>query len=126
MWRLCRSVASFCTKAEGLVPGVLLQAPAGNGIVTGHASGVRTAAEAAGLLKVLAEEAARAQGNVMVLRCSPAWKAELPVWGLARGDLALMRAVKEKLDPRGLFNPGRFVGGGTFGRLPGRIISGGK
>jgi FAD/FMN-containing dehydrogenase len=33
------------------------------------------------------------------------------VWGLRRGDWALMRTVKQKLDPHGLFNPGRFVGG---------------
>jgi FAD/FMN-containing dehydrogenase len=40
-----------------------------------------------------------------------AWKRQLPVWGRERGDLWLMRRVKEQLDPRHLFNPGRFVGG---------------
>ena len=47
----------------------------------------------------------------MVLRCPTAWKAVLPIWGLPRGDAWLMRTVKEKLDPRRLFNPGRFVEG---------------
>ena len=36
---------------------------------------------------------------------------ELPVWGRPRGDAWLMRQVKQALDPRRLFNPGRFVGG---------------
>ena len=31
--------------------------------------------------------------------------------GATLADVALMRAVKEKLDPHGLFNPGRFVDG---------------
>jgi FAD/FMN-containing dehydrogenase len=29
------------------------------------------------------------------------------VWGAPRGDAWLMRRVKDSLDPRGLFNPGR-------------------
>jgi FAD/FMN-containing dehydrogenase len=33
------------------------------------------------------------------------------VWGQPRGDLGLMRQVKDQLDPRRLFNPGRFVDG---------------
>ena len=39
----------------------------------------------------------------------PAWKHDLNIWGEPRGDLALMRAVKRELDPRDLFNPGRFL-----------------
>jgi FAD/FMN-containing dehydrogenase len=35
----------------------------------------------------------------------------MPVWGNPRADVWLMKAVKDKLDPRGLFNPGRFVAG---------------
>jgi glycolate oxidase FAD binding subunit len=55
--------------------------------------------------------AAGGGGQVVVLRCPPAWKQQISVWGPPRGDVGLMRAVKEKLDPRRLFNPGRFVDG---------------
>ena len=60
-------------------------------------------------LSALRKTATAAQGNLIVTRCPPAWKRELKVWGEPRGDLALMRAVKRELDPRDLFNPGRFV-----------------
>ncbi len=63
------------------------------------------------MLKKLQELATAARGNVVVLRCPAAWKTRCPSGALPRGDAWLMRAIKEKLDPRGLFNPGRFVDG---------------
>jgi glycolate oxidase FAD binding subunit len=63
------------------------------------------------MLTPLRETATAAQGNLVLLRCPTAWKATLPVWGEPRDDAWLMRTVKEKLDPRRLFNPGRFVAG---------------
>ena len=104
------AVAGFLRKAREIVAGPL-QAHAGNGIVIGHVGGDLTAERAAAMLASLQEPAAAAQGNVIVLRCPPEWKRSLPVWGAPRGDLRLMRAVKDKLDPRRLFNPGRFVDG---------------
>ncbi len=106
---LPRAVAAFCRQAAALHEGLLLQAHAGNGIVIGHADGDLTLEQAQAMLKTLHASAAAAQGNVVVFRCPTAWKAGLPIWGLPRGDSWLMRAVKEKLDPRRLFNPGRFV-----------------
>ena len=44
-----------------------------------------------------------------MLHAPPVWKAALSVWGEPRGDAALMKAVRDKLDPRRLFNPGRFL-----------------
>jgi FAD/FMN-containing dehydrogenase len=38
-------------------------------------------------------------------------KSILPVWRDAPADAWLMREVKNRFDPRGLFNPGRFVDG---------------
>jgi glycolate oxidase FAD binding subunit len=105
---LPHAVANFCRLADGLAP-TLIHAHAGSGIVVGHVAGELTEQRAAGLLQKLREAALSAQGNVVVLHCPAAWKAALPVWGAPRGDLALMRAVKEKLDPRHLFNPGRFL-----------------
>ena len=55
--------------------------------------------------------AASGHGNIVILRCPSAWKKDLPVWGAPRSDVWLMRAVKQQLDPHGLFNPGRFVDG---------------
>jgi hypothetical protein len=61
------------------------------------------------MLSVLGQTATAAHGNVVVLRCPPAWKASLPIWGLPRDDVWLMREVRKQLDPKELFNPGRFL-----------------
>jgi glycolate oxidase FAD binding subunit len=83
------------------------QAHAGNGIVFGHSNGEMDAGGALRLLNRWRELAAAGRGDVIVTRCSPQWKQELRIWGAARGDLALMRSVKNALDPKDLFNPGR-------------------
>jgi glycolate oxidase FAD binding subunit len=98
----------FCRRAATASPAPLLQARAGNGIVLGHLRGL-TAEQARTLLEPLLAFAAEAKGNLIVTRCPPAWKSALPVWGRPTGDRALMRAVKAKLDPGNVFNPGRFV-----------------
>ena len=79
--------------------------------VLGRLDGDLTLDEARTILEPLHRAAAQAQGNLVLLKCPSAWKASLPVWGLPRADGWLMRAVKEKLDPKRLFNPGRFVDG---------------
>jgi glycolate oxidase FAD binding subunit len=101
--------AGLLTRAAARPDRLSLQAHAGNGIVIGHASEGLTADGAAAMLKGL-QEAVGEEGNVVVLRCPPAWKKDLPVWGRPRGAW-LMRQVKDKLDPRRLFNPGRFIDG---------------
>jgi glycolate oxidase FAD binding subunit len=100
-------VADFLRAAEPL--DLCLHAFAGNGIVIGHINGARTLEDARTVLRKLQELAI--QGNVVVLRCPGEWKQSLPIWGAPRGDAWLMRAVKDKLDPAGLFNPGRFIAG---------------
>lgn len=49
-------------------------------------------------------------GALVVARAPPEVKAWLDVWGPAPPSLALMRALKQQFDPRGVLNPGRFVG----------------
>jgi glycolate oxidase FAD binding subunit len=94
-----------------LQAGVRLQVHAGNGIVWGHVDDV-TRADADTLLTGLRTMAAEAsRGRVVVVRCPSEWKDSRFIWDAPRGDVALMRAVKEQLDPRRLFNPGRFVDG---------------
>jgi glycolate oxidase FAD binding subunit len=105
------AVADFCRAAAALPEQMLLHAQAGSGVVRGHVLGDLTAGRAAAMLKGLAETASSAQGNLVVPHCPAEWKRALPVWGRPRNDLWLMRLVKEKLDPRRLFNPGRFVDG---------------
>jgi glycolate oxidase FAD binding subunit len=101
------AVADLCTRAADLPDGLLLQAHAGSGIVIGHAGADLTPERAAAMLKGLLTMATAARGNLIVPRCPTAWKAALPVWGAPRNDAGLMRRVKDSLDPRGLFNPGR-------------------
>ncbi len=105
------AAAASCRRAAALPENLLLQAHAGNGIVIGHVPGDLTLDRARAILTVLLDEAAAASGNVVILRCPAEWKAALPVWGRPRDDFWLMRTIKEKLDPRRLFNPGRFVDG---------------
>jgi glycolate oxidase FAD binding subunit len=102
---------AFCREAAALPERLLLQAHAGNGIVIGHAAPDLTKERAAAMLKKLRALAAAAQGHVTILRCPGAWKDAAFVWGPPRGDVWMMRKVKEQLDPRRLFNPGRFVDG---------------
>jgi glycolate oxidase FAD binding subunit len=108
---LPRATAAFCQRAAEQPENLQLQAHAGNGIVIGHTGKDITLEQARALLRILHASAAEVQGNVVLLRCPREWKRELPVWGKPHADLWLMRAVKDKLDPRRLFNPGRFVDG---------------
>jgi glycolate oxidase FAD binding subunit len=105
---LPHAVAAFCRRAMTLAPGLPLQAHAGSGIVIGQASEELALESASSLLAALTE-AVGVAGNVIVLRCPSEWKPRLPIWGRPRGDAWLMRQVKDKLDPRRLFNPGRFL-----------------
>ena len=67
----------------------------------------------AGILATVAEirRVAREYGGTAVVEvCHPSVKAQMDVWGDAPEAMALMRRVKEQLDPYNLLNPGRFVG----------------
>jgi glycolate oxidase FAD binding subunit len=106
---LPEAVAGFCAEVTGLPEQPLLIARAGSGIVRGHIGGDLTPERAAVIVKGLQERAVAAKGNVVLTRCPAGWKRSLPVWGAPRGDAWLMRRVKDALDPRGVFNPGRFL-----------------
>ena len=56
--------------------------------------------------------AAVAAGGGLVIESAPRLvKSVISVWGEPGSDFPAMKAVKAKLDPRGLLNPGRYVGG---------------
>jgi glycolate oxidase FAD binding subunit len=100
-------VAELVHLAAKLPGQPLIQAHAGSGVVRVHFAAGLTPDQA----RAAVEKLAGACHHVTLPRCPAAWKRELPIWGRPRGDLALMRQVKQALDPRRLFNPGRFLGG---------------
>lgn len=108
---LPQATAAFCEQAVQLPAVRGLLAHAGNGIVIGHTAADLTREQAQAMLIQLQAAAVAAQGNLVLWRCPSGWKNSLPVWGAPRGDYWLMREIKNKLDPRRIFNPGRFVDG---------------
>ena len=53
----------------------------------------------------------RRGGSVVVREAPVSFKKRVEVWGPMGTRLELTRRLKEKFDPRGIMNPGRFVGG---------------
>ncbi len=86
-----------------------IQAHAGNGIAYGHARSPADSDAARGSLDRLRSLAVSQQGNLVLRRCSAEWKSKQSAWGESRGDRWLMQAIRRKLDPQNLFNPGRFI-----------------
>jgi FAD/FMN-containing dehydrogenase len=89
-------------------------AHAGVGLVTGAVRAEGDRQDPATLAAVLAEwrAAARAGGGHASLAWAPlAVKSALPVWDDAGATGRIMQRIKAQLDPRDLFNPGRFVAG---------------
>jgi glycolate oxidase FAD binding subunit len=50
-------------------------------------------------------------GGSLFIAADPAGQLGLDAWGTTTDTLPLMRAIKSQLDPRGILNPGRFLGG---------------
>ena len=86
---------------------------AGSGIITSYIldNDVAKSERVVDLIGTFRAEAVRHEGNLVVESCPSELKARIDVWGLPRSDSALMRRLKEEMDPAGVLNPGRFVGG---------------
>ena len=55
--------------------------------------------------------ASRYGGTAVVEHCPLPVKRQIDVWGDAPDSLAVMRSIKDRFDPNGILNPGRFLGG---------------
>jgi len=63
------------------------------------------------LIRRFTSEAVKHEGNLVVESSPLLIKKRIDVWGEPRSDYEVMRRLKERIDPAGIFNPGRFVGG---------------
>ena len=63
------------------------------------------------LVSALQNRAAALGGAAVLEEAPPELKRQVDVWGPPRPEWRLMRQIKERLDPGGILNPGRFVGG---------------
>ena len=86
---------------------------AGSGILTTYIleNGVAKTDPLVDLIDKFTAEAVKHDGNLVVESCPTELKAKISVWGRPRTDYVVMRRLKEKVDPVGVLNPGRFVGG---------------
>jgi glycolate oxidase FAD binding subunit len=89
---------------------LVASAEAATGVLHATLAGVAPAAVAAIVAQV--REGLAATGGHLVVEHAPAEaKAGLDVWGEVGPALAAMRRLKAELDPAGVLNPGRYVGG---------------
>ena len=88
-----------------------ITARAASGVTLVGLSGGDSGAQAE-FVEELREIWTRRGGSVVLQRAPADLKKRVGTWSTGgRDDLGLMRRVKEKFDPRGGLNPGRFIGG---------------
>jgi glycolate oxidase FAD binding subunit len=94
---------------------LLEQLPDGTSLVAQPAAGIAwirpRGSDSVAAVRKLRETAVRASGHAVLLNAPIQLKREVEVWGDPPAALPLMRALKQALDPQGVCNPGRFVGG---------------
>jgi glycolate oxidase FAD binding subunit len=83
------------------------RAHAGHGIIYTRLSGEESELLAA--VETLRAAAIAGRGSLVVQEAPPELLRQMGVWGLSPA-LDVMRRVKERFDPNGILNPGRFVG----------------
>jgi glycolate oxidase FAD binding subunit len=87
----------------------------GNGILYSHILSEKNLRSKIGslieLIEKLKSEAVKNEGNLVVESSPLSMKKKVDVWGQSRSDYEIMHRLKEQIDPVGILNPGRFVGG---------------
>lgn len=63
------------------------------------------------LIMRFTSEASQYEGSLGVESSPPPIKGKVDIWGNPRSDYRIMRRIKEQIDPSGILNPGRFMGG---------------
>jgi glycolate oxidase FAD binding subunit len=100
------AVLESCKAAKSVAWEMVFQAP-GVGLLRVEADESRIV----DALTQLRAHAEKAGGSSVLLSAPLEIKKSFDAWGDAGNALPLMRAVKQQLDPHGILNPGRFVGG---------------
>jgi glycolate oxidase FAD binding subunit len=106
------TIAGELEYTEGLDAAILSHPGYGTMNVSWFAEDGTLSADAArGILTLCREAVHRAGGSMIIERCPLEVKSHIDVWDDAGEPLKIMRRMKEQYDPRGILNPGRFVGG---------------
>ncbi len=92
-----------------------LQAHAGNGACIAHllpdGTDEPTMAKAVETINDLSRHFTENGGSLVVSKAPQALKKNLNIWGEPGSAFPVMERLKQKIDPTGMMNPGRFVGG---------------
>ncbi|MDQ7844762.1 MAG: FAD-binding oxidoreductase [Armatimonadota bacterium] len=99
------SVAAAVAALSALDGGLSYVAHAGVGTIWIRAE-LHRAAE---VFSAVGTVAASHRGHAVLAAAPAAVKRDLDIWGPPPPALAIMREIKQRFDPRGLLNPGRFV-----------------
>jgi glycolate oxidase FAD binding subunit len=108
-------LGSYEKIAQGLGINCAFISHAGNGIIYSfilEGKNFRSKADSiVELIEKLTAEAVKNGGGLVVESSPPSIKKKVDVWGQSRSDYLVARRLKEQIDPAGVLNVGRFVGG---------------
>jgi glycolate oxidase FAD binding subunit len=91
-----------------------LQAHAGNGVILANLlldlEDDEVMEKAVETVNRLSQLFCEKDGSLVVQTVPSPWKAQLNIWGEPGSAFTVMKRLKEKIDPLGMMNPGRFLG----------------
>ena len=97
---------------SGLHPAIIAHPGYGNVLIHWFSDGNAVPDEAVvNVLRQTRETVHHERGRLIIERCPQSVKSEFDVWDDVGEPLTTMRRMKEQYDPKGILNPGRFVGG---------------